>query len=303
LLRCGVVALQRCRIRGFKENFNDKLKAAIKDKSSVIDKLDEKKSRLAEIREACDLFLFPFTSSEKLEVDDQYGLVAAEEGRQLEVLDREISAPKYLSAAERAAKEAEEAEEAARKAAAGSDDAVGRALNDMMYGTLEARKQDEHNIFEEKPAFYDTPLEQLTDDQIKQCKEYDRKEKAVRDAEETQRKALEVLPLLSLRGAFLWQRAACLPCCGPQSIWPCCGLRACVTHAALVWLGVRPAGGGQEDQDRHAAAHHRLSHAPRRAFCAQARGAAPDLRCRARDGAPLAGMCVCERVSLCACAY
>ena len=47
------------------------------------------------------------------------------------VADSEISAPKYLSAAERAAKEAEEAEEAARKAAAGSDDAVGRALNDV----------------------------------------------------------------------------------------------------------------------------------------------------------------------------
>ena len=56
----------------------------------------------------------------------------------------------------------------------------------MMFGTLEARKQDEHNIFEEKPPFYDTPAEQLSDDQIKQCREYDRKEKLVRDAEETQ---------------------------------------------------------------------------------------------------------------------
>ena len=93
--------------------------------------MDEKKTRLAEIKEACDLFLFPHTGTEKLQVDDTYGLAPSEEGKQLTVADSEISAPKYLSAAERAAKEAEEAEEAARKAAAGSDDAVGRALNDV----------------------------------------------------------------------------------------------------------------------------------------------------------------------------
>ena len=82
----------------------------------------------------------------------------------------------------------------------------------------DAEAQDEHNILEEKPPFYETPLEQLTDDQIKQCKEYDRKEKAVRDAEETQRKALEVPPLSSQRRALLRQHRALLRCSGPWRV-------------------------------------------------------------------------------------
>ena len=189
--RLNQVELQRSRIRSLKEDFNEKLKKAIKDKSSVIDKLDEKKARLAEIKEACSLFIFAKTGTEKLEVDDAYALAPSEEGKQLEVHDSEISAPKYLSAAERAAKEAEEADERARQAAAGSDDAVGRALNDMMYGTLEARKMDDHSVLDEKPAFYDTPNEQLSDEQIKLKLEYDKKEKNAAEDEDKQRKALE----------------------------------------------------------------------------------------------------------------
>ena len=51
----------------------------IKDKSSVIDKLDEKKARLAEIKEACSLFIFAKTGTEKLEVDDAYALAPSED--------------------------------------------------------------------------------------------------------------------------------------------------------------------------------------------------------------------------------
>jgi len=190
--RLNQIELQRNRIRGFKGNFNEKLKGSIKDKSSVIDKLDEKKSRLAEIKEACALFLFATTSAEKLQVDDRYVLAPSEEeGSQLKVSDAEITAPKYLSATERAAKEAEEAEERARQAAAGSDDAVGRALNDMMFGTLEARKQDDHNIFEDQPVFFDTPIEQLNDDQIKMIREYEKKLKNAAEEEDKQRKTME----------------------------------------------------------------------------------------------------------------
>ena len=174
--RLNQVELQRSRIRSLKTTFNDTLKKAIKDKSSVIDKLDEKKARLAEIKEACDDFLFAKTGTEKLYVDDRYALAASEEdGQVLQVQDSEIKAPKFLSAAERAAKEAEEAEERRRQEAAGSDDAVGRALHDMMYGTLEARKQDDHNVLEEKPVFFDTPKEQLNEEQIKAIAEYEKK--------------------------------------------------------------------------------------------------------------------------------
>jgi WD40 repeat protein len=189
--RLNQIELQRSRIRTLKADFNERLKKAIKDKSSVIDKLDEKKSRLAEIKEACGLFIFSKNGTEKLEVDENYALAACEEGKQLAVKDTEISAPKYQSAADRAAKEAAEAEERARQAAKGSDDAVGRALNDMMYGTLEARKADDHSVLDEKPAFYDAPNEQLSDEQIKQKQEYDKKEKNAADDEDKQRKALE----------------------------------------------------------------------------------------------------------------
>lgn len=189
--RLNQIELQRSRIRTLKADFNEKLKKAIKDKSSVIDKLDEKKSRLGEIKEACGLFIFSKNGTEKLEVDENYALAACEEGKQLAVKDSEISAPKYQSAADRAAKEAAEAEERARQAGKGSDDAVGRALNDMMYGTLEARKMDDHSVLDEKPAFYDTPNEQLSDEQIKQKQEYDKKEKNAADDEDKQRKALE----------------------------------------------------------------------------------------------------------------
>ena len=66
--RLNQIELQRARVRALKGKFNQKLKAAIKDKSSVIDKIDEKKTRLAEIKEACDKLLFATTGTEKLEV-------------------------------------------------------------------------------------------------------------------------------------------------------------------------------------------------------------------------------------------
>lgn len=64
-------------------------------------------------------------------------------------------------------------EEEARKKASDKDDAVARALDGMMGGTLEVRKVDDSIVDLEKPVFYDD--EGLSDEQIKACREYDKR--------------------------------------------------------------------------------------------------------------------------------
>lgn len=59
------------------------------------------------------------------------------EGWQLKVDDSEIKVPRYLSAADRAAAEKHKLEEEARTRESSKDNAIARALEGMMGGTLE----------------------------------------------------------------------------------------------------------------------------------------------------------------------
>ena len=67
--------------------------------------------------------------------------------------DEEIGVPKYVSPEEQARLEAEAAAEAARQKAADGDDKNARALQQMMYGTVQAAATAAAAVQEDKPAW------------------------------------------------------------------------------------------------------------------------------------------------------
>jgi len=175
------MVLLRQIIRRVKIRFNQKVDDLIKFKSSQIDKIDEKNARLLEIAEEIgvreDILKLSLADSEL-------------PGAALKVKDSEIQVEKYLSAAEKAARQKQQEEEAARKAASAKDDGVARALQEMMYGTLEVPKKEKEMEIE-KPSFYDLPADTLTDEQVKLIKEYDKKVQIMEEEKDKLRKTLE----------------------------------------------------------------------------------------------------------------
>jgi len=152
----------------------------VKDKGAEIDKVEEKNVRLQEIID---------------ELQVQEGLTrpshaaCEQEGWQLRVEDAEIKVEKYLSAAERAEAERARAEEEERRKANEGDDQIVRALGDMMGGTLEVKRETDVGVDLDKPDFYDG--EDLTEEQQKQCREYERRLQIYEEELEKHRRALE----------------------------------------------------------------------------------------------------------------
>jgi len=179
--RLNQVALMRESVRVRKAEMNKAILAAIAYKSREIDRLDEKAARVAEI----------LTELESEEAVERYLLSGVEEGTQLQVKDEDMTEEKYVSAKERAALEQAAREEQARKANSDKDDQAGRALQDMMNGSLEAKKEAVGVEVLKKPSFMDEPLETLSEEQVKQVKEFEKRLKAVEEAQDQHRKGLE----------------------------------------------------------------------------------------------------------------
>lgn len=79
-----------------------------------------------------------------------------------------------------------------REAAQKGDKSIQRALDDMMGGTLEAKKETSNGCDElQRPEWMGLPIESMTEDQVKTVREYEARLKALNEERDKQKKLLE----------------------------------------------------------------------------------------------------------------
>ena len=176
--------LERGRIMEEKMRFNQDLTALKANKIAVLSLIEEKQMRINEI------------NSELNQASDaahRYVLQPSETGTQLEVADSEVSVPRIDSGPRDGNNEAVGASgDGKARASVISDEVMQRALDDMMGGTLTASK-DSQSVDDllQKPPFYGALDIQFTEDQLKACKEYERRLKMYTEQLEKSRSVLE----------------------------------------------------------------------------------------------------------------
>mmetsp|Transcript_6394 Transcript_6394/g.22837 ORF Transcript_6394/g.22837 Transcript_6394/m.22837 type:complete len:1500 (-) Transcript_6394:374-4873(-) len=168
-------------ITSVKTKFNALFDEFLKKKSATLGRMEEKQTRILEILKE----LKQPDAKEALGLHDE-----EQPNKLLEVSDREISAPKWVSPAEQKAKE----EEARKQREASAGDAnVERALNMMMGGTLagvNAISKLEQVMT--KPANLEVgENEELTEEQQQKLKEWEAQYKAFLAEQDAYAKSLE----------------------------------------------------------------------------------------------------------------
>ncbi|XP_076829896.1 cilia- and flagella-associated protein 43 isoform X2 [Brachyhypopomus gauderio] len=166
-----------------KRAFNGEFESVYKQKEQEIGRVKDKNKRIAEIMAELDLqeslWEPTLTDSERPECA-------------FTVSDSEIKVEKYLTPEQRQRKEEQGKEEEQRRLAAKGDDIRGRALDNMMGGVLELKKEDVLRMEEPQPEFIAKPELQWTEEERRSYKEYEKKAKELREEQEKYRKALEV---------------------------------------------------------------------------------------------------------------
>ncbi|KAG7463025.1 hypothetical protein MATL_G00190910 [Megalops atlanticus] len=165
-----------------KSTFNKEFEAVYKQKEQEINRVRDKNRRITEIMA-------------ELEVKEELWEPALSDSerpeRALTVLDSEIKVEKYLTPEQKLkAEELRKAEEQRRLAAKG-DNIRERALDDMMGGVLEMKKEDILKMEVPQPEFMSRPMVEWTEDDKKNFKEYEKKAKELSEEQEKHRKALE----------------------------------------------------------------------------------------------------------------
>ncbi|XP_033885994.1 cilia- and flagella-associated protein 43 isoform X1 [Acipenser ruthenus] len=169
-------------IHSVKLAFNKEFESVFKQKEQEINRVKDKNQRLQEIMTELDL-------KEKLWEPELCDNEKPE--RALTVNDSEIKVEKYLTTEQkRKAEELAKIEEQRRLAAKG-DNARERALDDMMGGVLEVKKEDILKMEIPQPEFTSKPEAQWLEDEKKQFKEYEKKVKELNEEREKYRKTLE----------------------------------------------------------------------------------------------------------------
>ncbi|XP_030628306.1 cilia- and flagella-associated protein 43 [Chanos chanos] len=165
-----------------KTSFNKEFEAVYRQKEQELSRIRDRNRRIKEIMSELEveekLWEPTLTDSERPE-------------RVLTVTDSEIKVEKYLSPEQRQREEAQRKEEEQRQLAAKGDRIRERALNDMMGGVLELRKEDILRMEVPRPEFLTKPELQWTEDERKSYKEYEKKVKDLNEEKEKYRKNLE----------------------------------------------------------------------------------------------------------------
>ncbi|MEE6479719.1 hypothetical protein FKM82_012348 [Ascaphus truei] len=169
-------------IHNVKKGFNKDFEVVCRQKEQEVSRMKERNQRILEIMSELDLkerILEPkCTDDEKPE-------------RALTVEDSEIKVEKYLTPEQKAQAEELARQEEEKRLSAQEDNAKQRALNDMMGGVLEVKKEDILRVEIPRPAFLSRPETEWTEDERKQFKEYDKKYKELNEEKEKYRKILE----------------------------------------------------------------------------------------------------------------
>ncbi|KAK2896717.1 hypothetical protein Q8A67_011205 [Cirrhinus molitorella] len=165
-----------------KSTFNKEFEAVYKQKEQEINRLREKNKRISEIMTELDL-------SETLWEPKLTDSECPE--RALTVTDSEIKVEKYLTPKQKEKEEKLREEDERQRLAAKSDNVRDQALNVMMGGVLELRKEDVLKMEVPQPEFMSKPEVQWTEEERKSIKEFEKKAKELSEEKEKYRKTLE----------------------------------------------------------------------------------------------------------------
>ena len=176
--------LERGRILEEKTKFNQELAALKAHKVAVLSLIEEKQLRISEIN---------VELKQSHDAAHRYALQPSELGTQLDVLDSEVTASRVVAGSgESGDGAAGGLPDAKTRSSAISVEVMQRALEDMMGGTLTASK-DSLSVDDllQKPVFYGALDVQFTEEQLKACKEYERRLKTFMEQLEKTRSVLE----------------------------------------------------------------------------------------------------------------
>jgi WD40 repeat protein len=175
------VLLGEC-ILEIQKEFNAKFETFLKLKQDEISKIEERNERIAAI--IGQLQLPEQVYHPELDEDE-----APE--RIIEVHDSEVKVEKVLSEAERKKLDAKRLAQEERLRMNGEDNSRQRALMQMMGGKLEDRKMQEEKEEIVRPEWMNKPKEELTDEEKKLMKDFEKKMAIFKEEQEKQKKALE----------------------------------------------------------------------------------------------------------------
>ncbi|XP_073422213.1 cilia- and flagella-associated protein 43 isoform X2 [Dendrobates tinctorius] len=165
-----------------KIGFNKEFEVVHKQKEQEVSRVKERNQRILEIMSELNIqekLMEPkFTDNEKPE-------------RALTVDDSEIKVERYLTPEQKIKAEQQAKQEEEKRLAAQEDNAKQRALNDMMGGVLEVKKEDILRMEVTQPGFLSKAETEWSADEKKQFKDYDKKCKELNEEKEKYRKILE----------------------------------------------------------------------------------------------------------------
>lgn len=179
------VTLLKALVQEMKISFNKKFEVLMKAKINAMDKIDSQNERINEI--VSEL------GSEKSFVKPEW-TAGEQPDSVLEVTDNEMTKAPYETEAMKRKRKAEEEERRRREAEAAKDDIGGRALMDMMGGTLETKKAVNPLAMElvREEWMDELTFEEMSEEQRAELEQFEAKQKAMIEEKEKQRKALEL---------------------------------------------------------------------------------------------------------------
>ncbi|XP_064519316.1 cilia- and flagella-associated protein 43 isoform X6 [Pseudopipra pipra] len=179
--RVNQIVLLKDIIYKVKTAFNKEFDIVAQQKEQEIARVKERNLRIREILEQLDLQVEVW---EPALTDDEMP------ERALTVQDSEIKAEKYLTQEEKEKAELLAKLEMEKRLAATDDDRL-RALDDMMGGVLEVRKEDILKMNIPPPPFISKPEDLWSDEEKKIFGEYEKKVKELNEEKEEYKKTLE----------------------------------------------------------------------------------------------------------------
>ncbi|KFW76493.1 WD repeat-containing protein 96, partial [Manacus vitellinus] len=179
--RVNQIVLLKDIIYKVKTAFNKEFDIVAQQKEQEIARVKERNLRIREILEQLDLQVEVW---EPALTDDEMP------ERALTVQDSEIKAEKYLTQEEKEKAEMLAKLEMEKRLAATDDDRL-RALDDMMGGVLEVRKEDILKMNIPPPPFISKPEDLWSDEEKKIFGEYEKKVKELNEEKEEYKKTLE----------------------------------------------------------------------------------------------------------------
>lgn len=170
--------------RLLKQTFNKTFDHVMELKESKLDEIKGKNLRIAEI-------------CQDLGIPDETFVYEWQEGEHpesvLEIQDSELESRPYETEAKRKQREEQEQKRLELEKLERKDDVAGRALVDMMHGTLEVKKDVIVNeVLEREPWMNELLLEEMTPEQQVEFNTLVEKERKLEEEKEKYRKALEI---------------------------------------------------------------------------------------------------------------